>query len=162
VLDYGRLGEGICEESVWHVENRLPGNNVGANNVEFDLFADECSSVDDSVETYDMWGGSKWHTIPDVLPMYGMCSYRDWYEYRQFMSPTQGIVDSPRPSLGCVDNNCGTGNFKSKERTWWTTSTDYTEAESESLSSTGRFEVRKILALFPPKSIHCFRLNPKN
>ena len=34
-----------------------------------------------------MYGASAWENIPDVLKMYGMCSYHDWYEYLEFIDP---------------------------------------------------------------------------
>jgi hypothetical protein len=35
-----------------------------------------------------MYGASPWETIPDVLEMYGMCSYSNWFEYLEFVDPT--------------------------------------------------------------------------
>jgi hypothetical protein len=60
-------GEGLCEEVVWQVENNIPAEEQVDNGVEFDLFSEECSGP--GVQEYDMYGGSKWATIPDILPM---------------------------------------------------------------------------------------------
>ena len=69
-------GEGKCENFTWQVENDLDID------VEFDVFSNQCSSSD----RYDTWGASHWHTIPDILEFYGMCSYRSWFEYLDFMN----------------------------------------------------------------------------
>lgn len=37
-----------------------------------------------------MYGSSPWQRVPDVLEMYGMCSYRNWYEYLEFVDPEKG------------------------------------------------------------------------
>jgi hypothetical protein len=142
-------GEGICEEAVWQVENRLPvptSHDVPDNVVEFDLFAEECGSIDhilNTVDSYDMWGGSKWETIPDVMAMYGMCSYRNWYEYREFMSPNpdQGLA-FPRVSKGCLENDCHTGHFAADQRMWWDSSPSQTEPEFDTLLMSDKYQVQ--------------------
>lgn len=79
--------------------------------VDFELFAETCSATDESLHPtiqYDMYGASVWETIPDVLEMYGMCSYEDWYEYLEFIDPTQdtranlGLCGSQAESRGCL------------------------------------------------------------
>jgi hypothetical protein len=129
-------GEGICEEAVWQVENRLPLDTHGENAVEFDLFAEHCGSNNNDAVTYDMWGGSKWGTIPDILPMYGMCSYRNWYEYREFSEP-----QSPRKSLGCIDRSCMSGTFHADRQLWWDTDADYSKIQFDSLLMSNKYRV---------------------
>jgi hypothetical protein len=66
-------GDGYCTHSILQVENTLDED------VEFEMHAEDCSSSDSQklpTVSYDMYGGSPWETIPDVLSMYGMCSYR--------------------------------------------------------------------------------------
>lgn len=73
--DGGKLcaGDGRCAHSVLQVENRLNSD------IDFEVFAEDCSSSDPSrfpTVTYDTYGASPWEKVPDVLGMYGMCSYR--------------------------------------------------------------------------------------
>lgn len=79
--------------------------------VDFELYAETCSATDDSLNPtiqYDMYGASVWETIPDVLEMYGMCSYEDWYEYLEFIDPTQdtranlGLCGGQAEARGCL------------------------------------------------------------
>jgi hypothetical protein len=66
-------GDGHCVHSILQVENMLDED------VEFEMHVENCSSSskqDFPTVAYDMYGGSPWETIPDVLGMYGMCSYR--------------------------------------------------------------------------------------
>ncbi len=72
-------GDGQCVDPILQVNNELRDQGV-----EFELHARNCSSLSssgDDVQAYDMYGASAWETIPDILQMYGMCSYRDWFEY---------------------------------------------------------------------------------
>lgn len=74
-------GEGRCESMAWQIHNDLPDDDV-----DFDLFTKNCSSnVQGAANDYDMWGASHWHDIPDVLNFYGLCGYRSWYEYLNYV-----------------------------------------------------------------------------
>jgi hypothetical protein len=142
--DYNKMcsGEGICEEAVWQVENRLDATDHGGNAIEFDMFAESCGSIENNVESYDMWGASKWETIPDILPMYGMCSYRGWFEYREFLTPSQSsLLKFPRVSTGCVANDCTSGDFRGDRRTWWDTASDHGDVDFPPIRETGKYTV---------------------
>jgi hypothetical protein len=79
-------GDGQCVGPILQVNNELRDQGV-----EFEQHAKDCSSLSssgDDVQAYDMYGASAWKTIPDILQMYGMCSYREWFEYLEFMDPT--------------------------------------------------------------------------
>ena len=98
-------GSGQCVNAVLQVENEL---NYA---VDFELYAEECSATDPEMHPtvrYDMYGASAWETIPDVLEMYGMCSYEDWFEYLEFVDPTDatraniGLCGGQSESKGCL------------------------------------------------------------
>lgn len=66
-------GDGRCVHSVLQVENALEED------IDFELYSEACSSSNASkfpTVQYDTYGASPWEKIPDVLSMYGMCSYR--------------------------------------------------------------------------------------
>lgn len=99
-------GNGICVDSVLQVENDLPQDPI-----EFELYAESCSSTDAAklpTVQYDTYGASPWENIPDVLEMYGMCSYEDWYEYLEFIDPSDasranaGICGGRSEARGCL------------------------------------------------------------
>jgi hypothetical protein len=132
-------GEGICEDAVWQVENAL------AEDVEFDLFSEECTAGGGAmdVESYDMWGGSKWESIPDILEMYGMCSYRNWYEYRQFIDPTQGLTPHRSDAGECAaDLECKPGSFDTHTKILWDTDADKTQPLRTLAATPDRFRVQ--------------------
>ena len=98
-------GNGRCVESVIQVENDL---NYA---IDFELYAEECSATNENTHPtvrYDMFGASAWETIPDLLEMYGMCSYGNWYEYLEFIDPTnqsmanQGLCGGQSDEKGCL------------------------------------------------------------
>lgn len=98
-------GNGKCVPSILQVENDLDYA------VDFELHAETCSASDESLHPtiqYDMYGASPWETIPDVLEMYGMCSYEDWYEYLEFIDPTKdsrtnlGLCGGQSEQRGCL------------------------------------------------------------
>ena len=94
------------------VENDLPASAFKYDNsIEFELYTEDCSSSEESsnpVTEYDMHGSSVWETIPDALGMYGMCSYKDWFEYLEFIDPSssaranQGLCGSQSKQKGCL------------------------------------------------------------
>lgn len=123
-------GEGFCEKMVWQVENDLSSGM----DIEFDLFSQNCHSEQDKTETYDMLGGSQWQSIPDILEMYGMCSKRNWFEFRQFLQPENISSDVG----SCQDPSCELGWFDTTRRKWVTTDGF---APIPSLYSTKKFRV---------------------
>ena len=130
-------GEGKCEDVVWQVENALEETDWDDNTIEFDLFTDQCTASSGSPEVvpYDMYGGSKWESIPDILAMYGMCSYRNWYEYRQFVEPDP-TARPVRPALG---QSSDPGTFQANARLWW--DTDSIANDIPTVENTKKFRV---------------------
>jgi hypothetical protein len=99
-------GNGKCVDSILQVENDLERQDV-----EFELYAEECSATDESLHPtvkYDTYGASPWETIPDVLEMYGMCSYENWFEYLEFVDPSNsaranvGLCGGQSDAKGCL------------------------------------------------------------
>jgi hypothetical protein len=112
--------------------------------IEFEMHAEDCSSSNaDRYPTaqYDMYGGSSWEKIPDVLSMYGMCSYRNWFSYVEFIDPS----DASRQNLGLCgirEKTIGCDPLASEARMsrWWDVLRPHSE-DMQSLWDTGRFRV---------------------
>lgn len=116
--------DGLCVEGIWQVENQLPDENI-----DFEMYSKSCSTSRDSqfkMESYDMYGASPWQRIPGVLEMFGMCSYRNWYEYLELVAPlyetrentnARGVCDGELATkIGCTP-----GSFDIDETLWWET-----------------------------------------
>ncbi len=94
-----------------------------------------------------MYGSSVWENIPDILKMYCMCSYHNWFEYLEFIDPTdearknQGTCGSRFAELGCDP-----ASFNAFTGTWWDTQRPSAETSMPSL-----FDTRKFQESFP----HC-------
>jgi hypothetical protein len=76
--------DGKCVDGIWQIDNTQDTIDV---NFELYVHKDTCKSRDPTnypVAKYDTYGASKWERIPDVLEMYGMCSYRNWFEFLQY------------------------------------------------------------------------------
>ena len=127
-----------CVEAVLQVENELNQS------IEFELYAKECSSTSQTrnpVRNYDTYGGSPWENIPDVLRMYGMCSYHDWFEYLEFIDPTDKLN---RKNMGACDNTkstCEPATFNAFKALWWDTQRPYALTAMPSLYETRKFQV---------------------
>ena len=114
--------------------------------VEFELYAKECSSTSQArnpVRSYDTYGGSPWENIPDILRMYGMCSYHDWFEYLEFIDPSDRVA---RKNLGAcgVDSatqNCEPATFNAFKAMWWDTQRPFAQTAMPSLFETHKFQV---------------------
>jgi hypothetical protein len=121
--------------------------------VEFEMYAQNCSSVSQQrypVRTYDTYGASPWENIPDVLHMYGMCSYRDWFEYLEFIDPT----DANRKNMGACSSSsapstCDPASFNVMESIWWDTLRPYAETSMPTLFSTKKFQASQTNAAQP-------------
>ena len=125
-----------CVESVLQVENELNQS------IEFELYAKECSSTSQTrnpVRSYDTYGGSPWENIPDILRMYGMCSYHDWFEYLEFIDPSS----SSRKNLGACDasQTCEPSTFDAFKATWWDTQRPFATTYMPTLYETHKFQV---------------------
>jgi hypothetical protein len=70
-----------------------------------------------------------------------MCSYRNWYEYRQFVDPTEDSIDPGSRELGCLDNNCDSAKFRGSERPWWDSTLEHTSPAFDSLSASNKYRV---------------------
>jgi hypothetical protein len=132
-------GDGQCADPVLQVENHLDES------IEFEMYAQNCSSTSNDrhpVRSYDTYGSSSWENIPDVLHMYGMCSYRDWYEYLEFINPT----DASRKNQGAcgiqsAEKHCDPASFNAFTSTWWNTLRPYAETSMPTLYDTQKFQV---------------------
>ena len=104
-------GDGKCVDMTLQVENELDAS------VEFELYAKDCSAA--KSREYDTYGASAWENIPDVMRMYGMCSYHDWFEYMEFVDPS----DPARKNQGaCTDPAiCDPASFNAFSAMWWDT-----------------------------------------
>jgi hypothetical protein len=74
--------------------------------------------------------------------MYGMCSYRDWFEYLEFIDPT----DASRTNLGACslqakEKGCDPASFDAHASLWWDTQRPYAEISMPSLYETKKFQV---------------------
>jgi hypothetical protein len=116
--------DGLCVEGIWQVENQLPDENI-----DFEMYSKSCSTPSDSqfeMESYDMYGASPWQRIPGVLEMFGMCSYRNWYEYLELVDPryekredanAEGICDGElKKKIKCTPDS-----FDIDKTMWWET-----------------------------------------
>jgi hypothetical protein len=109
------------------------------------MYAQNCSSTSNNrhpVCSYDTYGSSSWENIPDVLHMYGMCSYLDWYEYLEFIDPT----DASRKNQGAcgiqsAEKHCDPASFNAFTSTWWNTLRPYAETSMQTLYNTQKFQV---------------------
>jgi hypothetical protein len=131
----------MCVESILQVENHLNTS------IEFELYAKQCSSASQSkypVSSYDTYGSSPWETIPDILHMYGMCSYRDWFEYLEFIDPTD---KRNRANAGACTadvrarTGCDPASFDASRSLWWDTRRPFAETGMLTLSETQKFQV---------------------
>lgn len=88
-----------------------------------------------------MFGSSAWENVPDVLHMYGMCSYRDWFELKEFTKPT----DDKRKNLGKCSlnsNQCASASASNvRISRWWDTSLPYDQQDFPTIWDSGRFRV---------------------
>lgn len=129
-------GDGRCVDMIMQVENHLDES------VEFELYAKNCSSTASSdvrARSYDMYGASAWENIPDVLEMYGMCSYKDWFEYLEFVDPSD---DSRKNQGRCTDASaCDPATFNAFTSLWWDTQRAYAETSMQTLYDTQKFRV---------------------
>lgn len=136
-------GDGKCVESILQVENDLKSDDI-----EFELYTKQCATATDAtypVEQYDdMYGASPWETIPDILKMYGMCSYHDWYEYLEFIDstnttarPNPGMCGELSKTLGCEPLS-----YNVLVSRWWDTQRPHAEATMQSLWDTQKFRVK--------------------
>lgn len=132
-------GDGSCVEGIWQVENELD-DDIG-----FELYTESCGgdNNDFRMEEYDMYGASPWENVPDVLEMYGMCSYRDWFEYVELVDPvnrTRGgrsMCASQSTVIGCEPES-----FDVDNTLWQETNRPHSEPNMRSIWSTNRFRVQ--------------------
>ena len=132
-------GDGLCKPGTWQVENGFDFS------INFELYATVCNSADPdqyAVDSYDMHGASPWEKIPDILEMYGMCSYRNWFEYLEFVDPS----NATRSNLGkCADLSltvgCDPESFDADLSLWWDTKRPHQQLTMPSLWNTGKFRV---------------------
>jgi hypothetical protein len=141
-------GDGQCVDPVLQVENHLNES------IEFELYTQNCSTTSRQrypVHAYDTYGASAWENIPDILNMYGMCSYHDWFEYLEFIDPTddlrknQGACGSRFAELGCDP-----ASFNAFTSTWWDTQRPSAETDMPSLYDTRKFQVRRTPCILSP------------
>jgi hypothetical protein len=113
--------------------------------VEFEMYAQNCSSMSQQrypVRKYDTYGASPWENIPDILHMYGMCSYRDWYEYLEFIDPTDTLrKNTGACGISSAEKHCDPASFNAMESIWWDTLRPYSETSMPTLFSTKKFQV---------------------
>jgi hypothetical protein len=74
--------------------------------------------------------------------MYGMCSYRDWFEYLEFIDPTDKVS---RKNLGeCTQpsvDGCDPASFNAFRSLWWDTRRAYAQPGMLTLFETQKFQV---------------------
>ncbi|KAJ1468512.1 hypothetical protein T484DRAFT_3629701 [Baffinella frigidus] len=68
-------GEGRCVLPVVEINNEYAGGSV-----DLSWHATSCDSA--TMETIDMYGKSAWGRITGLFEAHGLCSYRNWFEYR--------------------------------------------------------------------------------
>lgn len=132
-------GDGRCVHSVLQVENALD------HDIDFELYSEDCSSSNSTrfpTVQYDTYGGSPWEKIPDVLEMYGMCSYRNWFSYLEFVEPSS----DERQNLGLCNgeqqsSSCEPLSSKSTVSRWYNVLTPEAN-EMPSLWDTQKFRVQ--------------------
>jgi hypothetical protein len=115
-------GDGLCVSGIWQVENNFDKA------IDFEIYTENCNRQDGSspdpdfpVEEYDMYGSSSWGKVPDILHMYGMCSYRNWFEYLEFVKP-DSLKHKNLGRCGTTENadfECGTDSFSMDSSKWW-------------------------------------------
>jgi hypothetical protein len=132
----------VCVSGIWQVENDF------SKPIDFELYTEKCENVDPDfpVEEYDMYGASPWGNIPDVLEMYGMCSYRNWFEYLEFVDPQS----SKHTNVGRCANldsetqrqyDCGADAFEVGSSQWWDTQLPDGQDHMPTLLATKKFRV---------------------
>jgi hypothetical protein len=113
-------GDGRCTQGVWEVEN------AHGSDIEFQLYAENCTAAhqDDLqiANKFDTYGTSPWETVPDILRMFGMCSYRQWFETLEFWNPKD--ANHSNTAGKCIDDDCGDYDFVATRSIWWNTSAD--------------------------------------
>lgn len=97
-------GEGRCEDVVWQVQNDF------GEEIEFEIFGDDCTRKDGAGRSFDTTGASPWHHVPDILQKYGMCSYRSFFEFQDFVNRTGGTAATQRDARGGVWHGTGLRN----------------------------------------------------
>ena len=121
-------------------------NDLEKDPIDFELYSEDCSSTDATnrpVVQYDMYGASPWETVPDVLQMYGMCSYSNWYEYLEFVDPTsplranQGLCGGRALEKKCVSPMASDATVSR----WWDLRRPHAEPSMRSLWETQKFRV---------------------
>jgi hypothetical protein len=129
-----------------HITHLQVENHLNSS-IEFELYAKKCSSTHTTkypVRSYDTYGASPWETIPDILHMYGMCSYRDWFEYLEFVDPTDKVN---RVNAGACNadvrsrTGCDPASFNAFQSLWWDTRRPFAETGMLTLSETMKFQV---------------------
>jgi hypothetical protein len=134
---------------VLQIENELNTS------VEFELYAKECSSTSQArnpVRSYDTYGGSPWENIPDILRMYGMCSYHDWFEYLEFVNPSSDKFS--RTNLGACSSSsqqqaCEPATFDAFKAFWWDTRRPFATGFMPTLYETHKFQVHNFSSCLP-------------
>jgi len=125
-------------------------NDLRNHDIEFELYAQNCSSSSPEtlpVQAYDTYGASQWENIPDILKMYGMCSYHDWFEYLEFIDPSD---KNARRNMGACDaeraarTGCNPGSFNAFESVWWDTLRPFADPGMPTLFDTRKFQASDI------------------
>jgi hypothetical protein len=95
------------------------------------------------MESYDMYGTSPWGKVPDVLEMYGMCSYRNWYEYLEFVDPLSlnHTNDGRCSTLNNSEYTCGADTFSADKSKWWDTTAPNGQENMPTIWDTQKFRV---------------------
>ena len=81
-------GEGVCAFPMVSVLNTLSTENTSASTA-FRAFTTECSGTASSMK-----GASHWGYVPDLLETHGLCSYKDWVQYRLTVEKCGGNVQT--------------------------------------------------------------------
>ena len=131
----------------------LQVENTLNESIEFELYARKCEAASPqryAVRSYDTYGGSPWETVPDILKMYGMCSYHDWFEYLEFVDPVDKAAH--RNAGACSADvaqlrGCEPASFNAYESLWWDTQRPYSEPSMLTLYETRKFQVISMLWL---------------
>lgn len=141
-------GDGYCAPPLYQVEN-----NFGES-IEFNSYATSCEESQDSSqrtadgqeppEPYDMFGASPWEQVPDILQMHGMCGYRHWFEYQQFIA-TSGPDKMPSNIWSLCKNTsageCRSVDYNGNTAMWWDSTLREESQGFPSLWQSGRFRV---------------------
>ena len=72
-------GNGKCTLPVIEVRNEMTEDEA-----EFRVYSESCNAPD--TLSIDMYGGSPWGRIKDILHSHGLCSQRNWWEYNRTLS----------------------------------------------------------------------------